>query len=68
MNKTIFEDDFRRPTDPTYAILKMVEDIYKYSHHPLKTHQYDTILLAGKDLKRGGLSLIVTEHTRIPWV
>jgi len=26
-NKTIFEDDFQRPTDHTYMILKMVEDI-----------------------------------------
>jgi len=37
-----------RPTDPTYDILKMVEDIDNYSHHPLKTHQYDTIFIGCK--------------------
>ncbi|AES70903.1 hypothetical protein MTR_3g064730 [Medicago truncatula] len=26
-NKTIFEDDFQRPINPTFNILKMVEDI-----------------------------------------
>jgi hypothetical protein len=56
-NKTIFKDDFRRPTDPTYAILKMVEDIDNYSHHPLKTHQYDTIFIGWKRPQEGWVKL-----------
>jgi hypothetical protein len=36
--KTIFEDDFQRLTDPTYAILKIVKDIDNYTNHPFKTH------------------------------
>lgn len=46
--KTIFEDDFQRLTDPTYAILKIVKNIDNYTNHPFKTHQYDTIFIGWK--------------------
>jgi len=46
----------------------MDEDIDNYIHYPLKTHQYKLFPLDGKDLRRDGLSLIVAEYTRIPWV
>jgi len=66
-NKTIFEEDFRRSTDPTYAILKMVKDIDNYSTILGKLTNATLFLLAGKELRRGELSLIVMEHTRIHW-
>jgi len=56
-NKTIFEDDFRRPSNPTYTILKIVEVVDNYSHYPLKTHQYGTIFIAWKRPQEGWIKL-----------
>lgn len=35
----------------------MVEDIDKYSHHPLKNHQYDTIFIGWKRPQEGWVKL-----------
>ena len=63
-NKTIFEDDFQRPTDHTYMILKMVEDI-DTPNILLMFANVTLFSLVGKDLRRGGLNLTVMEHTKI---
>ena len=52
-NKTIFEDDFQRPSDHAYRILKMVEDIDKYTQHPLNVRQRDTIFVGWKRPQEG---------------
>jgi len=44
-NKAIFEDDFHRPTNPTFTILKMVEDTDNYTNHPLNLRKCDTIFV-----------------------
>jgi len=56
-NKTIFEDDFQRPSDHTYRILKMVEDMDKYTQHPLNVHQRDTIFVGWKRPQEGWVKL-----------
>jgi ribonuclease HI len=56
-NKTIFEDDFQRPNDPTYVIIKMVEDIDKCIHHPLNIRHYDTIFIGWKRPREGWIKL-----------
>ncbi|KAK2441944.1 TMV resistance protein N [Trifolium repens] len=56
-NKTIFEDDFQRPNDPTYVIIKMVEDIDMCIHHPLNIRHYDTIFIGWKRPREGWIKL-----------
>jgi len=56
-NKTIFEDNFQRPTDHTYMILKMVEDIDKYTQHPHNVRQCDTIFVGWKRPQEGWVKL-----------
>jgi hypothetical protein len=56
-NKTIFEDDFQRPNDPTYVIIKMFEDIDKCIHHPLNIRHYDTIFIGWKRPREGWIKL-----------
>ena len=67
-NKTIFEDDFQRPNDPTYVIIKMVEDIDKCIHHPLNIRHYDTIFIGWKRPREGWIKLNCDEPTRVLWV
>jgi hypothetical protein len=59
-NKTIFKEDFRRPNNPTYVILKMsmVVDRCEQTHLDglVKTILFT---LVGSNLKMGGSSLIV---------
>jgi len=52
-NKTIFEDNFQRSTDHTYMILKMVEDVGKYTQLPLNVRQCDTIFVGWKIPQEG---------------
>ncbi|CAJ2648154.1 unnamed protein product [Trifolium pratense] len=56
-NKTIFEEDFQRPTNTTYTILKMAEDIDNYTHHPLNSRQCDTIFIGWKKPQEGWVKL-----------
>jgi hypothetical protein len=52
-NKTIFEEDFQRPSDPIFKILKMVDDIDKYIRHPMNIRQCDTIFIGWKRPQEG---------------
>jgi len=56
-NKTIFEDDFQHQIDPTFKILKMVEDIEKYTQDPLNIHQSDTIFIGWKRPREGWIKI-----------
>ncbi|PNX76496.1 ribonuclease H [Trifolium pratense] len=56
-NQTISEDDFQRQTDPTYMIIKMVEDIDKCIHHILNIRQCDTIFIGWRSPREGWIKL-----------
>jgi len=64
-NKTIFKDDFQSPSDHTYMIIKMIEDIDKYTQHPLIVRQCSTIFVGWKRPQEGWLILTMIELTKI---
>jgi hypothetical protein len=47
-NTIILEEDFQRPTDPIFMILNMVDDIDKYTRHPLNICQCNTMFIGWK--------------------
>ena len=56
-NKTIFEDEFQRPNDPIFKILKTVEDMEKYTKHPLNIHRSNTVFIGWKSPQDGWIKL-----------
>ncbi|GAU11643.1 hypothetical protein TSUD_334560 [Trifolium subterraneum] len=56
-NKTIFEDQFQHPNDSIFKILKMVEDINKYTQHPLNIHQCNTVFIGWNKPREGWIKL-----------
>ncbi|GAU41583.1 hypothetical protein TSUD_271920 [Trifolium subterraneum] len=56
-NKTIFEDDFQRPSNPTYTILKMVDEIENCNRHPMNIRHGDTIFIGWKKPQEGWVKL-----------
>ncbi|CAJ2669949.1 unnamed protein product [Trifolium pratense] len=56
-NKNIFEEEFQRPTDTIFKILKMVDDIDNYTRHPLNTRRCDTIFIGWKRPREGWIKL-----------
>ncbi|PNY10311.1 secologanin synthase-like protein [Trifolium pratense] len=57
-NKSIFEEDFRRTTNPTHVILKIAMEIDRYEQNHLKGWMHSTILfsLVGSSLGKDGSS------------
>jgi hypothetical protein len=58
-NKSVFEEDFRRPNNPTQVILKMAMEIDGYEQTHLKgwTHQYDTAFIGWNQSQEGWIKL-----------
>ncbi|CAJ2647032.1 unnamed protein product [Trifolium pratense] len=56
-NKTIFEDDFQYPTNPTYIILKMVDEIDNCNHNPMNLYHGNTIFIGWKKPQEGWVKL-----------
>lgn len=46
--KLFFRMIFACPSNSFLTILKMVQVIENYTHHPLKTHQYENIFIGWK--------------------
>ncbi|PNX66909.1 ribonuclease H, partial [Trifolium pratense] len=56
-NKSIFEDDFQRPSNPTYTILKMVDDIDNCNHHSMNISHGNTVFIGWKKPQEGWVKL-----------
>ncbi|GAU35182.1 hypothetical protein TSUD_319920 [Trifolium subterraneum] len=58
-NKSIFDEDFRRPSNPIHAILKMVRDIDSCKHNQLigRQRKNDTIFVGWKQPPEGWIKL-----------
>jgi hypothetical protein len=57
MNKTNFLEDFQRPMNATYTILKLANDIDSCTHQSLNSHQSDTFFIVWKRSPKGWVKL-----------
>ncbi|GAU39340.1 hypothetical protein TSUD_60910 [Trifolium subterraneum] len=66
-NKSIFEEDFRRPNNPTHVILKMSREVDRCEQTHLDgwTRQNDIVFIVGSSLMKDGSSLTVMTLTKV---
>lgn len=56
-NKSIFEEGFQHPHDPTFTTLKVAKEIEGYSKAPRSNKKCDTIYIGWKSPQKGWVKL-----------